>query len=146
MTHSIKIFTRPLYGRILGGLQDVECYTYALDGETWKKTVTFLHEQAPEPVSGKTTRSATVYDRVGNVVERNQEAFIDGAWYLIDRTVYDYDIEGHVIKETDFVGRVTTTVWGGSCCGKTSMTLPDGTRFTYAYDDEGRLIAETKLD
>ena len=26
------------------------------------------------------------------------------------------------------------------------MTLPDGTRFTYTYDDEGRLIAETKLD
>ena len=87
-----------------------------------------------------------VYDRVGNVVERNQEAFIDGAWHLIDRTVYEYDIEGHVIKETDFAGRVTTTVWGGSCCGKSSMTLPDGTRFTYTYDDEGRLIAETKLD
>ena len=146
MTHSIKIFTRPLYGRILGGLQDVKCYTYALDRETWKKTVTFLHEQAPEPVSGKTTRSSVVYDRVGNVVERNREVFIDGAWHLIDRTVYEYDIEGHVIKETDFAGRVTTTVWGGNCCGKTSMTLPNGTRFTYAYDDEGRLIAETKLD
>ena len=124
----------------------MECYTYALDRETWKKTVTFLHEQAPEPVSGKTTRKNIFYDRVGNIVERNQEAFIDGAWRLIDRTVYEYDIEGHVIKETDFAGRVTTTVWGGSCCGKSSMTLPDGTRFTYAYDDEGRLIAETKLD
>ena len=124
----------------------LECYTYALDGETWKKTVTFLHEQAPEPVSGKTTRKNIFYDRVGNIVERNQEAFIDGAWRLIDRTVYEYDIEGHVIKETDFAGRVTTTVWGGSCCGKSSMTLPDGTRFTYTYDDEGRLIAETKLD
>ena len=50
MAYSQEIFTRPLYGRILGGLQDVECYTYALDRETWKKTVTFLHEQAPEPV------------------------------------------------------------------------------------------------
>ena len=146
MAYSLEIFTRPLYGRILGGLQDVECYTYALDGETWKKTVTFLHEQAPEPVSGKITRKNIFYDRVGNIVERTQEVFLDGAWRLIDRTVYEYDIEGHVIKETDFAGRVTTTVWGGSCCGKTSMTLPDGTRFTYAYDDEGRLIAETKLD
>ena len=124
----------------------MKCYTYALDRETWKKTVTFLHEQAPEPVSGKTTRSSVVYDRVGNVVERNQEAFIDGAWHLIDRTVYEYDLSGNLVKETDFAGRVTTTVWGGNCCGKTSMTLPDGTRFTYTYDDEGRLIAETKLD
>ena len=121
-------------------------YTYGLDDERWIETVTQLHEQAPEPVSGKTTRQSTLYDRVGNVVERNQEAFIDGAWHLIDRTVYEYDIEGHVIKETDFAGRVTMTVWGGSCCGKSSMTLPDGTRFTYTYDDEGRLIAETKLD
>ena len=71
---------------------------------------------------------------------------IDGAWRLIDRIVYEYDIEGHVIKETDFAGRVTTTVWGGSCCGKTSMTLPNGVRYTYAYDAEGRLVAETKLD
>ena len=124
----------------------MECYTYALDGETWKKTVTFLHEQAPEPVSGKTTRKNIFYDRVGNIVERTQEVFLDGAWRLIDRIVYEYDIEGHVIKETDFAGRVTTTVWGGNCCGKTSMTLPGGTRFTYTYDGEGRLIAETKLD
>ena len=121
-------------------------YTYGLDDDRWIETVTQLHEQAPEPVSGKTTRSSVVYDRVGNVVERNQEAFIDGAWHLIDRTVYEYDLSGNLVKETDFAGRVTTTVWGGSCCGKSSMTLPDGTRFTYTYDDEGRLIAETKLD
>ena len=124
----------------------MECYTYALEGEIWKKTVTFLHEQAPEPVSGKTTRNNILYDRVGNIIERNQEAFIDGAWHLIDRLLYVYDSEGHLLQETDFAGRVTTTVWGGSCCGKSSMTLPDGTRFTYTYDDEGRLIAETKLD
>ena len=121
-------------------------YTYGLDDDRWIETVTQLHEQAPEPVSGKTTRSSVVYDRVGNVVERNQEAFIDGVWHLIDRTVYEYDLSGNLVKETDFAGRVTTTVWGGNCCGKTSMTLPDGTRFTYTYDDEGRLIAETKLD
>ena len=71
MAYSQEIFTRPLYGRILGGLQDVECYTYALDGETWKKTVTFLHEQAPEPVSGKITRKNIFYDRVGNIVDYN---------------------------------------------------------------------------
>ena len=140
---------RPFYAGRLASVRDedgsLRVYDYRVEDERWVETVTALHEQAPEPVSGKTTRSSVVYDRLGNVVERNQEAFIDGAWHLIDRTVYEYDIEGHVIKETDFAGRVTTTVWGGSCCGKSSMTLPDGTRFTYTYDDEGRLIAETKL-
>ena len=125
----------------------LELYAYALvEGEIWKKTVTFLHEEAPEPVSGKTLRNNILYDRVGNIIERNQEAFIDGAWHLIDRLLYVYDSEGHLLQETDFAGRVTTIVWGGNCCGKSSMTLPDGTRFTYTYDDEGRLIAETKLD
>ncbi len=141
---------RPFYAGRLASVRNedgsLRVYDYGLDDDRWIETVTQLHEQAPEPVSGKTTRSSVVYDRVGNVVERNREVFIDGAWHLIDRTVYEYDIEGHVIKETDFAGRVTTTVWGGNCCGKTSMTLPNGTRFTYAYDDEGRLIAETKLD
>ena len=141
---------RPFYAGRLASVRNedgsLRVYDYGLDDDRWIETVTQLHEQAPEPVSGKTTRSSVVYDRVGNVVERNREVFIDGAWHLIDRTVYEYDIEGHVIKETDFAGRVTTTVWGGSCCGKSSMILPDGTRFTYTYDDEGRLIAETKLD
>ncbi len=124
----------------------VEHYTYALEGEIWRKIVTFLHEEAPEPVSGKTTRRNILYNRIGDIIERNQEAFIDGAWHFIDCITYEYDIEGHVIKETDFAGRVTTTVWGGNCCGKSSMELPNGIRFTYTYDDEGRLIAETKLD
>ena len=125
----------------------LELYAYTLvEGEIWKKTVTFLHEEAPEPVSGKTLRNNILYDRVGNIIERNQEAFIDGVWHLIDRLLYVYDSEGHLLQETDFAGRVTTIVWGGNCCGKSSMTLPDGTRFTYTYDDEGRLIAETKLD
>lgn len=122
----------------------MECYTYALDREMWKKTVTFLHEQAPEPVSGKTTRKNIFYDRVGNIVERNQEAFIDGAWHLVDRTVYEYDIEGHVVKETDFAGRETVSVWGDGCCGKSSETLPDGTVHTYAYDGTGRVVRKTK--
>ena len=141
---------RPFYAGRLASVRNedgsLRVYDYRVEDERWIETVTALHEQAPEPVSGKTTRSATVYDRVGNVAERNQEAFIDGAWHLIDRITYEYDISGNLVKETDFAGRVTTTVWGGSCCGKTSMTLPDGTRFTYTYDGEGRLIAETKLD
>ena len=140
---------RPFYAGRLASVRDedgsLRVYDYRVEDERWVETVTALHEQAPEPVSGKTTRSSVVYDRLGNVVERNQEAFIDGAWHLIDRITYEYDISGNLVKETDFAGRVTTTVWGGSCCGKSSMTLPDGTRFTYTYDDEGRLIAETKL-
>ena len=140
---------RPFYAGRLASVRDedgsLRVYDYRVEDERWIETVTALHEQAPEPVSGRTTRSATVYDRVGNVVERNQEAFIDGVWHLIDRTVYEYDIGGHVIKETDFAGRETVSVWGDACCGKVSETLPDGTRRTFAYDGEGNLLSQTTL-
>lgn len=120
-------------------------YDYRVEDERWIETVTTLHEQAPEPVSGRTTRSATVYDRVGNVVERNQEAFIDGTWHLIDRTIYEHNVAGQVTKETDFAGRETVSVWGDACCGKISETLPNGVCHTYAYDAEGNLLAQTTL-
>ncbi|MGN0857149.1 MAG: hypothetical protein ACI4QJ_07100 [Candidatus Spyradenecus sp.] len=123
----------------------IQFYTYRLEAERWIETVTSLHEEAPEPVSGKTTRQSTIYDRVGNVVERNQEAFIEGTWHLIDRTVYEYNAAGKVTKETDFAGRETVSVWGDACCGKVSETLPDGTRRTYAYDGEGNLLSQTTL-
>ena len=140
---------RPFYAGRLASVRDedgsLRVYDYRVEDERWIETVTALHEQAPEPVSGRTTRSATVYDRVGNVVERNQEVFIDGTWRLIDRMVYEYDIGGHVIKETDFAGRETVSVWGDACCGKVSETLPDGTRRTFAYDGEGNLLSQTTL-
>ena len=99
---------RPFYAGRLASVRDedgsLRVYDYRVEDERWIETVTTLHEQAPEPVSGRTTRSATVYDRVGNVVERNQEAFIDGTWHLIDRTIYEHNVAGQVTKETDFAG------------------------------------------
>ena len=140
---------RPFYAGRLASVRDedgsLRVYDYRVEDERWIETVTTLHEQAPEPVSGRTTRSATVYDRVGNVVERNQEAFIDGTWHLIDRTIYEHNVAGQVTKETDFAGRETVSVWGDACCGKISETLPNGVCHTYAYDAEGNLLAQTTL-
>ena len=140
---------RPFYAGRLASVRDedgsLRVYDYRVENERWIETVTSLHEQAPEPISGKTTRSATVYDRVGNVAERNQEAFIDGTWHLIDRTVYAYNAAGQVIKETDLAGRETVSVWGDACCGKVSETLPNGVRRTFAYDGEGNLLSQTTL-
>lgn len=128
-----------------GGGGSLRVYDYRVEDERWIETVTTLHEQAPEPISGKTTRRSVVYDRVGNVVERNQEAFIDGTWHLIDRTIYEHNVAGQVTKETDFAGRETVSVWGDACCGKISETLPNGVCHTYAYDAEGNLLAQTTL-
>ena len=61
----------------------------------------------------------------------------------MDELTHEYALEGHLTKETDFVDRVTITVWGGTCCGKSSMTLPDGTCFAYTYDAMGRQTSAT---
>ena len=54
---------RPFYaGRLAsvrGGGGSLRVYDYRVEDERWIETVTTLHEQAPEPVSGRTTRSAT---------------------------------------------------------------------------------------
>ena len=61
----------------------------------------------------------------------------------MDELTHEYALEGHLTKETDFVDRVTITVWGGTCCGKSSMTLPDGICFAYTYDAMGRQTSAT---
>ena len=92
----------------------------------------------------RTTREVKVYDAVGNRVERRKEVFLAEGWRVIDRTRYVHNAAGKVIRETDFAGRETVSVWGDGCCGKVSETLPDGTVYTYAYDGTGRLIRKTR--
>ena len=41
----------------------LDLYDYALTEGLWTETVTHLHEQSPEPVSGKTTRDTTLTNR-----------------------------------------------------------------------------------
>ena len=122
----------------------LEVHGYGFEGDCWVETVTALHVDAPEPVAGRTTREVEVYDTVGNRVERRKEVFLAEGWRVIDRTRYVHNAAGKVIRETDFAGRETVSVWGDGCCGKVSETLPDGTVYTYAYDGTGRLIRKTR--
>ena len=47
----------------------LDLYDYALTDGIWTETVTHLHEQSPEPVSGKTTRDTTLTNRCGETIE-----------------------------------------------------------------------------
>ena len=46
-----------------------EAYDYSLADGVWTETVTHLHEQAMNPVSGRTTRDITVTNRRGETTE-----------------------------------------------------------------------------
>ena len=121
----------------------LDAYAYALADGIWTTTVTHLHERAPSPAEGRTTRDVTRVNAWNETVERRTEAFVGGAWRVVARTSYVHDAEGRVVRETDLAGRVTETGW--DCCRKNSESRPDGSRTTYAYDADGRLVAESRL-
>ena len=121
----------------------LDLYDYELSSNLWIRTVTHLHEQSPSPVSGKTTRDITFTNARGEISETRTEASIDGIWYTIARNRMTYNAEGKRITSENLAGQVTTTAW--DCCHKISETEPDGSTTTWDYDDEGRMIAASRL-
>ena len=121
----------------------LDLYDYELSSNIWVRTVTHLHEQSPAPVSGKTTRDITITNARGEEIETRTEAYIDGIWYTIARNRMTYNFEGKRITSENLAGQVTTTAW--DCCHKVSEVQPDGSTTTWDYDDEGRVIAFSRL-
>ena len=120
-----------------------DAYDYSLVTNVWTETVTHLHEQAMDPVSGKTTRDISVTNARGEMLEYRTEAYIGGNWYTISKTMRQHNLQGKVIRSTDLAGRVTTTAW--DCCHKIYESKPDGRITTWDYDAEGRMIASSRL-
>ena len=116
---------------------------YELSSNIWVRTVTHLHEQSPAPVSGKTTRDITATNRRGETVEQKTEAFIDGSWYTIARDRMTYNATGKRIRTENLAGQATVTDW--DCCHKVSEVKPDGSTTTWDYDEEGRMVASSRL-
>ena len=54
-----------------------------------------------------------------------------------------YNAEGKRTSLENLAGQVTTTAW--DCCHKVSEVHPDGSTTTWDYDDEGRMIASSRL-
>ena len=121
----------------------LDIYDYFLVSNLWIRTVTHLHEQSPSPVSGKTTRDITLTNARGETTETRTEAFIDGIWYTIAKNRMTYNFEGKRISSENLASQVTTTAW--NCCHKVSEVQPDGSTTTWDYDDEGRVIASSRL-
>ena len=121
----------------------LDLYDYSLSDSVWTEIVTHLHEQSPTPVSGNTTRDITLANARGEVIETRKEAFIDGVWHTIARERLTYNAEGKRIKSENLAGQVITTAW--DCCHKISEVQPDGSTTMWDYDDEGRMIASSRL-
>ena len=121
----------------------LDLYDYDLADGLWTETITHVHEQSPEPVSGKTTRDIILTNRRDETVERKTEAFIDGSWYTIVSDRMTYNTTGKRIRTENLAGQATVTDW--DCCHKVSETQPDGSTTTWEYDQEDRMVASSRL-
>ena len=128
-------------------------YGYSLENGVWTETVVHLLEEAPVQVPLRTTRSVTVRDQLGHLVEKRTDLYTAGVadlqiqaeWTPIERMAYEYDEVGREIRREDLAGRLWTTEWGRSCCGKTSETDWQGVTTAFAYDENDRLVVLTKM-
>ena len=146
VTVGASALARPQNGRIASIRHEdgkLDLYDYALVSNIWIETVTHLHEQSPEPVSGKTTRDVTETNARGETVETRTEAYIEGVWHVIARERMTYNAEGKRIATENLAGQVTTSAW--DCCHKVSETQPDGSTVTWDYDADDRMIAASRL-
>ena len=121
----------------------LDVYDYALNDGVWMETVTHVHEQSPAPVNGKTTRDITLINVRGEIIETRTEVFIENVWHIIARERLTYNAEGKRISRENLAGQVTTTAW--DCCHKISEVQPDGTTTMWDYDEEGRMVASSRL-
>ena len=148
----------PVTGAITDGLVQsvrhedgtIDNYAYDLTDGVWTETITHVHEQAPDVVPMKTTRSVHVWNALGRLVDSRTDLCTIGVedlvpqadWTPIERLQYAYDIVGNEIRREDLAGRLWTAEWAGNCCGKVSETDWQGITTTYAYDIEGRVVAK----
>ena len=135
-----------------------DVYDYALTSNLWVETVTYLHEQSPSPISGKTTRDITLTNARGEISERRTEAYIDGIWYTISRNRMTYNAEGKRTSLENLAGQVTTTAWDGWSvtyngenrpvlweCVSTNSPTPNSstpTLISMSYDRMGRRVTK----
>lgn len=147
----------PVTGAITDGLVQsvrhedgtVDDYAYDLTDGVWTETVTHVHEQAPDIVPMRTTRSVRVYNALGRLVDSRTDLCTIGVedlvpqadWTPIERLQYAYDIDGNEIRREDLAGRLWSSEWAGNCCGKVSETDWQGITTTFAYDADGRLVS-----
>lgn len=121
----------------------LDLYDYSLESNLWTRTVTHLHECAPEPVDGRATRDITVTNRRSETLETRTEAFVGGTWRVVARETRVFDVEGRIVRRENLAGQAMTTAW--DCCHKVAETQPDGSTTTWDYDVDGRMTASSKL-
>ena len=151
----------PVTGAMIDGLVQsirhengmIDNYAYDLTNGVWTEFVTHVHEQAPDIVPMRTTRSVRVYNALGQLIDSRTDLCTIGVedlvpqadWTPIARLQYAYDIDGNEIRREDLAGRLWISDWAGSCCGKLSETQWDGIQTLFTYGENDQLVVKTGI-
>lgn len=107
--------------------------------------VTCVHGTAtsPEGIANKTTSDVTMTDTAGATVMTEQSVWNGTTYERIRWSVTENDALGHPLTTWNSDGTEASQTWG-SCCGKLSETLADGTEYSYGYDDLKHMTERVK--
>lgn len=98
---------------------------------------------SPAGIANKTLQDSTIYDSRGCRVYLTQAVYTANGYETFAWIANTFDELRRRISERKSNNELTEYTW--NCCHKTSETLPDGTQYTYVYDDLKRLISKTKV-
>lgn len=119
-------------------------YTFTSgNGNAVRVYVTKGTVSSPAGIAFKSTREEQLYDARGNQVYIGTQIYTGSGYETANWIRRGYDEQHRVLSELKSNGELTETTW--NCCQKASETLPDGTRYLYAYDAMLRLISKTKV-
>lgn len=97
---------------------------------------------ALEGVANKTTREKIIRDSGGNLLWTETYVYTGTGEELIGWAAYDLDELGRVKKENRSNGIKTEKAW--TCCNIESETDALGITASYTYDEQGRVLTETR--
>ena len=112
-------------------------------GVAVRVTVTHGTTANPAGIANKTTQDITVYDTRGCKAYTAQTVYTGSGYEQFAWVSNTYDQQRRELSERKSNNELTEYTW--NCCAKASEMLPDGTQYTYIYDDLKRLISKTKV-
>lgn len=113
------------------------------NGNAVREYVTYGTQSSPAGIANRTTRTENLYDIRGNWVYTGAQIYTGSSYETASWIRRSYDEQHRTLSESKSNGELTELTW--NCCQKASETLPDGTRYLYAYDAMLRLVAKTKV-
>jgi hypothetical protein len=111
-------------------------------GTDLRTTVTHGTSANPDGVTNKTTSEVAVANGAGIDLETASYVYNGSGYELLNWTVRLLDDRGRVTDEYHSNGTHTITAW--DCCVQTSEADESGIVTTFAYDELGRLLSQTK--